>query len=155
VHAAIGCLFLNGVTTHKLKGIAKELWGREVNAQTVSNVFRSVDKELERFKDKPIEDTVEYLFLDGITQKVRQIGIEKKVMLCAFAFHCKRPGRDDRLKEMLSFQLTDAKDGASWKGFIADLKGQCLLHKKLKLITTDGNPALLKALKQIYPFVKG
>lgn len=29
------------------------------------------------------------------------------------------------------------------------------MGKKVKLIVTDGNPALLKAIKQIYPFVKG
>jgi len=155
VDAAIGRLFLNGVSTRKLKGIAKEIYGKEVSAQTVSNTFSHVDKELERFKDKPIDDTVEFLFLDGISQKVREIGIEKKMMLCAFAIHRKRPGEKQPKKEILSFQLTDVEDEASWKGFIADLKGRGLQGKKLKLIITDGNPALLKAIKQIYPFVKG
>ena len=155
VDAAIGRLFLNGVSTRKLKAIAKELWGKEISAQTVSNTLCSLDKELERFKDRPIEDTVEFLFLDGISQKVREIGIEKKMMLCAFAIHRRRPGEHNPLKEILSFQLTDVEDEASWKGFLADLKGRGLLGKKLKLIITDGNPALLKAIKQIYPFVKG
>ena len=155
VDAAIGRLFLNGVSTRKLKGIAKEIYGKEVSAQTVSNTFSHLDKELERFKDKSIDDTVEFLFLDGISQKVREIGIEKKMMLCAFAIHRKRPGEEQPKKEILSFQLTDVEDEASWKGFIADLKGRGLQGKKLKLIITDGNPALLKAMKQIYPFVKG
>jgi transposase-like protein len=155
VDAAIGRLFLNGVSTRKLKGIAKELYGQEISAQTVSNTFSQLDKELEKFTDKPIADTVEFLFLDGISQKVREIGIEKKVMLCAFAIHRKKPGEKQPVKEILSFQLTDVEDEASWKGFIADLKGRGLQGKKLKLIITDGNPALLKAIKQIYPFVKG
>jgi transposase-like protein len=155
VDAAIGRLFLSGVSTRKLKGITKDLWGKEISPQSVSNAFSVLDKELERFKDKPIADTVEFLFLDGITQKVREIGIEKKVMLCAFGIHRERPGEEQRLKEILSFQLTDSEDEASWKGFLADLKGRGLLGKKLKLIITDGNPALLKAIKQIYPFVKG
>ena len=155
VDAAIGRLFLNGVSTRKLKGIAKELYGKEVSAQTVSNTFSHLDKELEHFKNKPLDDTVEFLFLDGISQKVRELGIEKKMMLCAFAIHRKRPAEKQPIKEILSFQLTDVEDEASWKGFIADLKGRGLLGKKLKLIITDGNPALLKAIKQIYPFVKG
>jgi len=155
VDAAIGRLFLNGISTRKLKGIAKQLYGQEISAQTVSNTFSCLDKELERFKDQPIADTVEFLFLDGISQKVREIGIERKVMLCAFAIYCQRPGEDNRHKEILSFQLTDVEDTASWKGFLADLKGRGLLGKKLKLIITDGNPALLKAIKSIYPFTKG
>jgi len=155
VDAAIGRLFLNGVSTRKLKGIVKELYGKEVSAQTVSNTFSHLDKELARFKDKPIDDTVEFLFLDGISQKVREIGIEKKVMLCAFAIHRKKPGDHHRHKEILSFQLTEGEDEAAWKGFLADLKSRGLLGKKLKLIITDGNAALLKAIKNIYPFVKG
>jgi len=155
VDAIIGQLFLNGVSTRKVKGIVKELYGKEVSPQTVSNTFSALDKELERFKDKPIDDTVEFLFLDGISQKVREIGIERKMMLCAFAIHQKRPGEEKPQKEILSFQLTDVEDEASWKGLLADLKGRGLKGKKLKLIITDGNPGLLKAIKQIYPFVKG
>jgi putative transposase len=37
VDAALGQLFLNGVSTRKLKTIARELFGKEVSAQTVSN----------------------------------------------------------------------------------------------------------------------
>lgn len=155
VDAIIGQLFLNGVSTRKVKGIVKELYGKEVSPQTVSNTFSALDKELERFKDKPIDDTVEFLFLDGISQKVREIGIERKMMLCAFAIHQKRPGEEKPQKEILSFQLTDVEDEASWKGLLADLKSRGLKGKKLKLIITDGNPGLLKAIKQIYPFVKG
>ena len=155
VDAAIGRLFVNGISTRKLKGIAKQLYGQQISAQTVSNTLGTLDKELERYKDKPITDTIEFLFLDGISQKVREIGIEKKVMLCAFAIHQKQSGAAECKKEILSFQLTDVEDTASWRGFIADLKSRGLLGKKLKLIVTDGNPALLKAIKTIYPFIKG
>ena len=34
-----------------------------------------------------------------------------------------------------------------------DLKGRGLQGKALRLITTDGNPALLKALREGYPFL--
>jgi len=89
VDAIIGRLLLNGISTRKLKAvIAKEFYGKEISAQTVSNTFSHLDRELERFKDKTIHDTMEFLFLDNISQKVREIGIEKRVMLCAFAIHC-------------------------------------------------------------------
>jgi putative transposase len=154
VDCAIGRLFLNGVSTRKLKGIAKALYGKEVSAQTVSSTLAYLDRELEEFRDKPISDTVEFLFLDGISQKVREIGIERKVMLCAFAIHRKEAGEEQRRKEVLSFQLTEVEDEASWSGFLADLKGRGLHGKGLSLIITDGNAALLKAAKRIYPFIK-
>lgn len=118
VDAAIGRLFLTGVSTRKLKGITKELYGQEISAQTVSNTFSQLDKELEKFTDKPIADTVQFLFLDAISQKVKEIGIEEKVMLCTFAIHRKKPGEKQPVKEILSFQLTDVEDEASWKRMI-------------------------------------
>ena len=38
VDKALGTLFLNGISTHKLKAIACQLTGRPVSAQTISNI---------------------------------------------------------------------------------------------------------------------
>jgi len=154
VDAAIGRLFLNGVSTRKLRGLARDLFGQEVSPQTVSNTLACLDQELEHYRSKPLTDTMEFLFLDGISQKVREIGIEKKVMLCALGIHRPEPGEGQPRKEILGFQLTEVEDTDAWRGFVAELKGRGLLGKTLKLIVTDGNPGLLKALKSIYPFVK-
>jgi putative transposase len=148
VDAAIGKLFLQGVSTRKLKSIARELFGQEVSATTVSKTASYLDEELKHYQTRPLTDDFPFLFLDGITQKVREIGVEKKVMLCALGM------REDGTKEMLSFQLADQEDRDSWRAFLVDLKGRGLQGKTLRLITTDGNPALLKAIKEIYPFLK-
>jgi len=148
VDAAIGRLFLRGVSTRRLKSIAKELFGREVSATTVSKTASYLDAELKNYQTRPLSDDFPFLFLDGITQKVKEIGVEKKVMLCALGM------REDGTKDMLSFQLADREDLDSWRAFLVDLKSRGLQGKALKLITTDGNPALLKAIKEIYPFLK-
>ena len=72
-----------------------------------------------------------------------------------FGIHQPGPGEAQGRRELLSCQLTEVEDAEAWRGFLADLKGRGLLGKNLKLIITDGNPGLLKALKAIYPFVKG
>jgi putative transposase len=131
VDCAIGRLFLNGVSTRKLTGIVKDLYGQEVSAQTVSSTLAYLDRERAAFRDKPISDTVEFLFLDGLSQKIREIGIERRVMLCAFAIHRKEPGEEHRRREMLSFQLTEVEDEVSWGGFLSDLKGRGLHGKTL------------------------
>ena len=148
VDAAIGRLFLQGVSTRRLKSIAKELFGQEVSATTVSKTAAYLDGELKQYQTRSLTDDFPFLFLDGITQKVREISVEKKVMLCALGM------REDGTKEMLSFRLADQEDTDSWRGFLVDLKSRGLKGEALKLITTDGNPTLLKALKDIYPFLK-
>jgi putative transposase len=148
VDAAIGRLFLQGVSTRRLRRVAEELFGCPVSATTVSRTTGYLDEELKRYRTKPIVDDFDFLFLDGITQKVREIGVRKKMMLCALGM------KEDGSRESLSFQMADREDVESWRAFLFDLKSRGLQGKNLKLITTDGNPALLKAIKEIYPFLK-
>ena len=148
VDAAIGRLFLQGVSTRRLRSIAKELFGCEMSATTVSRTTAYLDEELRQYQTKPLTDDFPFLFLDGINHKVREIGVKKKVMLCALGM------KEDGSRETLSFRMADSEDVESWRAFLVDLKSRGLQGKNLKLITTDGNPALLKAAKEIYPFLK-
>jgi len=67
VDAAIGRLFLKGVSTRRLRRIAEELFGCEVSATTVSRTTGYLDEELRKYQTKPLTDDYPFLFLDGIT----------------------------------------------------------------------------------------
>jgi putative transposase len=147
VDKALGMLFLNGVSTHKIRGIAEQLTGRPVSAQTVSTIMQKTDAELEQYRAKPISDAqFEYLFLDGIHDKIREIGLERKVLLCALGLS--KEGR----AEILSFRLVDSESEANWTEFLVDLKQRGLKGQSLRLITTDGNPGLRSSLKRLFPY---
>jgi putative transposase len=146
IAVAIGRLFLQGVSARRLRSIAQELFGCEVSATTVSRTTGYLDEELKQNHSKPLTDDYPFLFLDGITQQVRETGVKKKVMLCALGM------KEDGTREALFFRLADQGDIDSWRAFLVDLKSRGLAGKTLKLITTDGNPALPKAAKEIYPF---
>jgi len=146
VDKALGTLFLNGISTHKLKGIAEQLTGRPVSAQTVSTIIQKSDEDLAQYRTKSIEDKYEYLFLDGIYDKVREIGLERKVLLCALGI------TKDGKKEILSFRLVDSESEANWTEFLIDLKNRGLKGNALRLITTDGNPGLRSTLKRLFPY---
>jgi len=147
VDVAIGKLFLAGVSTRRLKSIAKELFGRSVSAQTVSNATESLEAELEQYRTAELDDDYQFLFLDGIHDKVREIGVERKVMLCALGI------RPDGTRKILSFRLVDHEDEAVWSSFLVELKSRGLKGNNLKMITTDGQPGLLKALRQNFTFI--
>jgi len=147
VDMALGKLFLAGVSTRRLKSIAKELFGRSVSAQTVSNATESLEAELEQYRTAPLDNDYEFLFLDGIHDKVREIGVERKVLLCALGI------KPDGTKKILSFRLVDQEDEAVWSAFMIEMKARGLKGDNLKMITTDGQPGLLKALKQHYTFI--
>jgi hypothetical protein len=145
VDAAIGELFLQGISTRKLKAIAQALFGAPVSAGTMSKAAAVLDADLQAYQTKRLTDDMVFPFLDGISQKVRELGVEDKVMLCAFGIHA------DGTKALLSFRLADVEGTASWRGFLVDLKSRRLKGTALKLITVDGHPALLKALREGSP----
>jgi putative transposase len=156
VDAIIGRLFIAGVSTRKLRGIVEALTGATVSASTVSAITRSLDEELAYYRSKPVPADIRFLFLDGITQKVQELGAEKKVVLCALGV------REDGSKDLLGFQLADDEGTSSWRGFLADLKARGLggqtpaasAGQALQLIIIDGGPGLRAALKEIFPFVR-
>jgi putative transposase len=148
VDKALGTLFLNGISTHKLKGIAEQLTGRAVSAQTVSTIIQKTDQDLEQYRTQSIVDEYEYLFFDGIYDKIREIGLERKVLLCALGMT--KEGK----KELLSFRLVDAESESNWTEFLIDLKNRGLKGNGLRLITTDGNPGLKATLKRLFPYKK-
>lgn len=80
VDAIIGRLFIAGVSTRKLRRIVQALTGNAISASTVSAITRSLDEELARFRSRPIPPDIRFLFLDGITKKVQELGVEKTVI---------------------------------------------------------------------------
>jgi putative transposase len=147
VNKAVGTLFLNGVSTRKLTTLTKNLLGNEVSPATVSNIAGAVaDEDIKQFQDKPLKDEYRFIFLDGISTKIREIGVERQVLLCALGI------KFDGTKEIIGARLSDGEGAQDWEAFLVDLKSRGLKGKKLALITIDGCPGLKAALKTIYPY---
>lgn len=142
---AIGRLFLAGVSTRRLEKVAEELWGIGLSKAQVSEITKALDAEVARFRARKIPDTVRYLLLDGISAKVREVGVRGKVFLVAFGIHA------DGRREILGFVLADSESGPAWRDFLADLKARGLKGKALKLIAIDGGKGLAQGVKEIYP----
>ncbi len=96
----------------------KDIFGIPVSAQTVSKTTAFLEEELRYYQERELSDDVEFPFLDGIGEKVREIGVERKVMLCAFGIH------SDSSKEILSFRMADSEDLASSKGVFGRPQGK-------------------------------
>lgn len=149
IDQAIGTLFLNGVSTRKLSWIAKELIGTEVSHGTVSNISAKLSNEdLKQFQEKDLKDDYRFLFFDGISAKVRKIGVEREMLLCGLGI------KFDGTREIIGARLVSGESEKDWEAFLIDLKSRGLSGKKLELITIDGNPGLIAALKTIFPFKK-
>ena len=72
---ALAEMYIQGVSTRKVKEITEQLCGHEVSAATVSRINKSLDEELEKFANRRLEEEYPYLVLDARYEKVREEGV--------------------------------------------------------------------------------
>ncbi len=78
-------MFLRGVSTRQVEKVLGPLLETGISAQTVSRITRSLDAEVARFQQRALVDCYRYLFLDGVTLKVKgPVKAKKRLLLCAY-----------------------------------------------------------------------
>jgi transposase-like protein len=149
VDAALMKIFLYGASTRLTGEALRPLLGEGVSAQTISNIARSLDEEVERYHKRKIEDQYLYLFLDGIVLKTRTgFGAKKKAVLVAYGITVQ--GK----RELIDFMVTSHESERRWEGFLNNLYNRGLTGDALGLIITDGHVGLENAVDYVYSHVK-
>ena len=76
--ALVGALtemYVQGVSTRKVKAITEELCGHEVSASTISRLNEKLDDELDRFAKRPLSEPYPYVVLGARYERVRENGV--------------------------------------------------------------------------------
>ena len=141
--------FLRGVSTRQVGRLVAIVTGEPVSAQTVSNLSRHLDRLVRAFQQAPLQDEWAYLFLDGVSLRVRRPSGRKRVQMLV-AYGVKHDGR----RQLLAFLRSSGESQAAWEGFLNHLYTRGLCGKRLLLIVTDGCPGLAAAIQTVYPQVK-
>ncbi len=148
VNQLIREVFLAGVSTRRVGAVLAPVLGEAPSPQTVSRVARALDAEVSQYHNRHLQDHYQYLFLDGITLKVKSMtGAKKRLVLCAYGI------TPEGWRELISFRQALAESEAQWEGFLQDLYHKGLEGKALCLVVTDGCPGLHRALDTVYPYV--
>ena len=138
--------FLRGISTRQVGRVVAILTGETVSAQTVSTLTRNLDQAVRQFHQARLEDEWAYLFLDGVSLRVRRPAGRKRVqMLVAYGV------RRDGSRQLLAFLRSQGESQSDWEGLLQDLYRRGLEGKNLQLIVTDGCPGLAAAIPTVYP----
>src|SRR5437879_3197100 len=77
--------FLRGISTRQVGRVVATLTGEVVSAQTGSKLTRDLDEAVRQFHQAQLSDDYAYLFLDGVSLRVRRPAGRKRVqMLVAY-----------------------------------------------------------------------
>ena len=66
--------YVHGVSTPKVDGLVKALGMGGISKSRVSEVCEELDKEVERFRNRPLEGSYPYVWVDATYVKARQDG---------------------------------------------------------------------------------
>jgi putative transposase len=73
--AALAEMYIQGVSTRKVKEITEQLCGHEFSAATISQVTEKLDGELQKFARRSLEEEYPYLVVDARYEEVREDGV--------------------------------------------------------------------------------
>lgn len=142
--AALVEMYVQGVSTRKVKAISEELCGHEFSASTISELNLKLDAELERFARQALETEYPYLILDARYEKVREDGvIRSRAVLVAIGIDWE--GR----RRILGVELAHRESATSWREFLLGLKARGL--RGVRLAISDDHPGLKRAVAEVLP----
>jgi len=70
---ALAEMYVQGVSTRRVKAITEELCGVEISAMQVSRAAQQLDEILQEWRERPLGE-IQYLYADASYEKVREAG---------------------------------------------------------------------------------
>lgn len=142
--AALAEMYVQGVSTRKVKAITEELCGHEFSASTISRINEHLDEELAKFAGRRLEEEYPYLVLDARYEKVREDGvIRSRAVLVAIGINSE--GR----RCILAVEMAQRESQTSWKDFLLALCKRGL--RGVEFVVSDDHPGLKRAIMEMLP----
>jgi len=142
---AIAEMYVQGVSTRRVKKIVEELCGLEVSSSQVSRAAAELDEMLEAWRTREL-GIYRYIVLDAQYEKVRQAG---QVLHAAVLIACGI--NDDGHRDILGCSVSLSEAEVHWRAFLSQLKDRGLCG--VELIVSDAHEGLQAARKAVFPSV--
>ena len=133
-------MYVEGVSTRKVKDVTEELCGTSFSKSLVSRLATRLDAELEAWRSRPLEaEGYPYLFVDARYEKVRMDArvVSQGVLLVSAV-------RDDGMREILGVEVADTESEATYQELFRSLKARGL--KGVELVVSDDHEGLKSAV---------
>lgn len=142
---SIAEMYVQGVSTRRVKKIVEELCGMDVSSTQVSRAAAQLDELLAAWRERDLGQ-YRYIVLDAQYEKVRQGG---QVLDAAVLIAC---GVDaDGRRDVLGCSVSLSEAEVHWRGFLSSLKDRGLYG--IELIVSDAHEGLQAARRAVFPSV--
>ena len=141
---ALAEMYLQGVSTRKVKEVTEQLCGHEFSASTISRMTQTLDGDLEKFARRKLDEEYPYVILDARYERVRENGVvAQRAVQVAIGINWE--GR----RCVLGVELANRESASSWKEFLVKLKERGLCG--VVAVISDDHQGLRKSIPEVLP----
>jgi len=138
---ALAEMYIQGVSTRKVKAITEELCGVEISAEQVSRATAQLDGALQEWRERPLGE-ITYLFVDAVYEKVREASqVRDAAILVASGI------TPEGERQILGVSASLSEHEAHWKAFLKSLKERGM--NGVKLVISDDHEGLGAARRAV------
>jgi len=135
-------MYVQGVSTRKVKAITEELCGIEISASQVSRATAQLDAALQEWRERPL-GAMSYLYLDARYEKVREASqVRDAAVLIATGIN------PEGERQVLGVSVSLSEHETHWRAFLQSLKERGL--HGMKLIISDDHAGLGAARRRVF-----
>ncbi|ESY29400.1 hypothetical protein X749_14800 [Mesorhizobium sp. LNJC391B00] len=116
-------MYVQGVSTRKVKAITEELCGHAFSASSISAINKGLDESLAAFARRPLQEPFPYLILDACYEKVREAGVHDALPI---------------------LEMANRESRSAWRDFLVGLKARGL--KGVELAVSDDHAGLVAVI---------
>jgi len=134
-------MYVQGVSTRKVKKITEELCGLEISRSQVSRLTKGLDEEIAIWRNRPLNKEYPYLVVDARYEDIRN-GLHVTSQGVLLVVGVSKEG----YREHLGVWNADSENEGSWTVAFRELKDRGL--KGVEYIVSDDHSGLVKAVKR-------
>jgi putative transposase len=139
--ATLAEMYVQGVSTRKVKAITEELCGVEVSAEQVSRATAQLDGVLQEWRERPLGE-ITYLYVDAVYEKVREAGqVRDAAVLVATGI------TPEGERQVLGVSASLSEHETHWKAFLKSLKDRGMTG--VNLVISDAHEGLGAARRAV------
>ncbi len=108
--ATLAEMYVQGVSTRKVKAITEELCGHAFSASAISAINKRLDESLKAFAERPLAEPFPDLIVDARYEKVREAGVvTSQAVLIAMGIDW------DGRRQILAVEMANRESHSSWR----------------------------------------
>src|SRR4029077_17002204 len=140
--ATLAEMYVQGVSTRKVKAITEELCGHSFSASAISAINKRLDESLDAFANRPLAEPFPYLILDARYEKVREGGVVmSQAVLIAIGIDW------DGSRSVQAVEMANRESRSSWKDFLIGLRKRGL--NGVEFVVADDHAGLRSAIREV------